>query len=290
MGLQETITCDSPCYRMKPLHVEVRNPYFKGGHFRVLLIERGGIASGREALNKSDAGAAPAAAGGEGGGEAGQQRSTRGARESRLQPDKAYWDVLSTLWRAKQQGKQKQRKAPVVQPRIRKSLTGATSSNRAPQTPATENASVTTVRTGPSNGSFQDSGASMRVPSGSGTGSRLCTGLTSDVRCAEEGGGEQAATGPTLASFSCRQTSVFLGANASDVIEINFLPFSPGNKFAVLVLSNAHVGEFLYTIDAEARLPMATGIPFRDDEGSARIPDPRSKLSSFSHLIILSVQ
>ena len=91
--------------------------------------------------------------------------------------------------------------------------------------------------------------------------------------CADEGG-EQAATGPTLTSFSCRQTSVFLGA--SDVIEINFLPFSPGNKFAVLVLSNPHVGEFLYTIDAEARLPMATGIPFRDDEGSARIPDPRS--------------
>ena len=92
--------------------------------------------------------------------------------------------------------------------------------------------------------------------------------------CAEEG--EQAATGPTLASFSCRQTSVFLGASASDVIEINFLPFSPGNKFAVLVLSNPHVGEFLYTIDAEARLPMATSIPFRDDENSARITDPRS--------------
>ena len=66
-----------------------------------------------------------------------------------------------------------------------------------------------------------------------------------NARCAEEG--EQAATGPTLASFSCRQTSVFLGASASDVIEINFLPFSPGNKFAVLVLSNPHVGEFLYT-------------------------------------------
>lgn len=95
------------------------------------------------------------------------------------------------------------------------------------------------------------------------------------ARDADEGG-EQVASGPTLASFSCRQTSVFLGPNASEVIEINFLPFSPGNKFAVLVLSNPHVGEFLYTIDAEARLPMATGIPFRDDEGSARIPDPHS--------------
>ena len=165
MSVQETITCESPCYRMKPLHVEVRNPYFKGGHFRVLLIERGGIASGRDALNKSDAGAAPAA------GDGGQQRSMRGARESRLQSDKAYWDVLSTLWRAKQQGRQKQRKAPVVQPRIRKSLTGNTITNRAPQTPATENASVTTMRTGPSNGSFNDSGASVSASSVTGSGS-----------------------------------------------------------------------------------------------------------------------
>lgn len=98
------------------------------------------------------------------------------------------------------------------------------------------------------------------------------------MACAEEPA-DQAATGPTLASFSCRQTSVFLGPNASEVIEINFLPFSPGNKFAVLVLSNSHVGEFLYTIDAEARLPMATGIPFGEHEGSARIPDPRSALA-----------
>ena len=95
----------------------------------------------------------------------------RGARESRLQADKAYWDVLSTLWRAKQQGKQKQRKAPVVQPRIRKSLTGNTITNRAPQTPATENASVATMRTGPSNGSFNDSGVSVSASSVSGSGS-----------------------------------------------------------------------------------------------------------------------
>lgn len=139
---------------MKPLHVEVRNPYFKGGHFRVLLIERGGVASGREALSKSGAGDA-------GGGKANGQAAVGGggARDSRLQLDKAYWDVLSTLWRAKQQGKQKQRKMPIVQPRIRKSLAGAsggTASNRPIQTPATENASVTTVRTG--NASFPDSG------------------------------------------------------------------------------------------------------------------------------------
>ncbi len=89
-----------------------------------------------------------------------------------------------------------------------------------------------------------------------------------------------------LASFSCRQTTVYLESNSTTTIQINFLPFSVGNKFAVLLLSSQQIGEFLYTIDAKAKWPLPTSIPFTKEDNTSRIPDPTMGYFLFLNIFI----
>ncbi len=53
---------------MKPVAIEVKNPFFQSGEFQVMLIEKGGT-------------------------------TTRPENGSSITLDKTYWDVLATLWK-----------------------------------------------------------------------------------------------------------------------------------------------------------------------------------------------
>lgn len=58
--------------------------------------------------------------------------------------------------------------------------------------------------------------------------------------------------------------SVRLAANASQDVELSFLPFTPGIYQCALILSDDSVGELLYLINGTAHLPLPEEIPTLD--------------------------
>lgn len=78
-----------------------------------------------------------------------------------------------------------------------------------------------------------------------------------------------------MLSFFCHTTSVELSARGPAVLEVNFLPFQCGRKQCSVVFVNETIGEFLYSIEANADLPLPTAVPFDEDrcktQRSARI-------------------
>ncbi|XP_077977423.1 cilia- and flagella-associated protein 47-like [Glandiceps talaboti] len=77
--------------------------------------------------------------------------------------------------------------------------------------------------------------------------------------------------GNQLSYFFCSQPSVYLSMNESATVEVEFLPFNTGHRQCSILLINEKIGEFLYSIEATATLPVSGVLPYRPSPNSVRI-------------------
>ena len=74
-----------------------------------------------------------------------------------------------------------------------------------------------------------------------------------------------------MSAFYSPISSVYLHANSSTTLEIHFLPFNVGERQCSVIFLNEEVGEFLYSIEAKATLPLPDVLPFVKTTHSVRI-------------------
>ena len=74
-----------------------------------------------------------------------------------------------------------------------------------------------------------------------------------------------------LNSFWCPNDSVYLDANGTAPVEIHFLPFNVGHRQCSVLFINEKIGEFLYSIEANALLPLPSSLPHVPSSRSVRI-------------------
>lgn len=74
-----------------------------------------------------------------------------------------------------------------------------------------------------------------------------------------------------MSAFFSPVSSVTLGPKETRSIEVHFLPFSVGDRQCSVILLNESIGEFLYSIEAKATMPLPAPIPFVKSKYSVRI-------------------
>ena len=74
-----------------------------------------------------------------------------------------------------------------------------------------------------------------------------------------------------LNSFWSPSQSFYLDANGTATVEIQFLPFSVGHRQCSVLFINEKIGEFLYSIEANALLPQPSILPHIPSAHSVRI-------------------
>ena len=70
-----------------------------------------------------------------------------------------------------------------------------------------------------------------------------------------------------FSAFWCPREEIHIDAYATIDIEVQFLPFELGLRQCSVLFLNEDIGEFLYSIEAEAVLPLPTEVPFSQDHG-----------------------
>ena len=76
---------------------------------------------------------------------------------------------------------------------------------------------------------------------------------------------------PKLSAFFSPTGSVYLEAHSSAEVEVDFLPFSVGERQCSVIFLNETIGEFLYSIEAKATLPLPSPLPYTPSSHSVRI-------------------
>ncbi|XP_052708553.1 cilia and flagella-associated protein 47-like isoform X1 [Crassostrea angulata] len=76
---------------------------------------------------------------------------------------------------------------------------------------------------------------------------------------------------PLMSAFYSPVASLYLEAHDSANIEIHFLPFNIGERQCSIIFLNETIGEFLYSIEATATLPLPSEVPFVRTPHSVRI-------------------
>lgn len=74
-----------------------------------------------------------------------------------------------------------------------------------------------------------------------------------------------------MSAFYSPVASLYLEAHDSANIEIHFLPFNIGERQCSIIFLNETIGEFLYSIEATATLPLPSEVPFVRTPHSVRI-------------------
>ncbi|XP_022089961.1 cilia- and flagella-associated protein 47-like isoform X2 [Acanthaster planci] len=77
--------------------------------------------------------------------------------------------------------------------------------------------------------------------------------------------------GNQLSAFHCARQSLQLDSHGSAVIAVDFLPFHTGKRQCSILFINESIGEFLYSIEAVAGLPMPSTLPYVPTKHSVRI-------------------
>ncbi len=78
-------------------------------------------------------------------------------------------------------------------------------------------------------------------------------------------------SGESLNAFHCPAKTVDLEPNGSATVTINFLPFHSGKYQCSIIFLNKDIGEFLYSVEAVAGLPVPSTLPYRPSSHSVRI-------------------
>ena len=76
---------------------------------------------------------------------------------------------------------------------------------------------------------------------------------------------------PKLSAFFSPLGSVYLEAKTSGEVEVDFLPFSVGERQCSVIFLNETIGEFLYSIEAKSSLPLPSALPYTPSSHSVRI-------------------
>lgn len=74
-----------------------------------------------------------------------------------------------------------------------------------------------------------------------------------------------------MSAFYSPVSSVYLDAKSSTTVEIHFLPFNVGERQCSIIFLNEEIGEFLYSIEAKATMPLPDALPFVKTTHSVRI-------------------
>ncbi|XP_021363645.1 cilia- and flagella-associated protein 47-like isoform X2 [Mizuhopecten yessoensis] len=75
----------------------------------------------------------------------------------------------------------------------------------------------------------------------------------------------------SMSAFYSPNSSVYLDAKGSSTVEIYFLPFNIGERQVSVIFLNESIGEFLYSVEATATLPLPAVVPFVKTPHSVRI-------------------
>ena len=86
---------------------------------------------------------------------------------------------------------------------------------------------------------------------------------------------------PKLSAFFSPTGSVYLEAHSSAEVEVDFLPFSVGERQCSVIFLNETIGEFLYSIEAKATLPLPSPLPYTPSSHSVRISSAAAAGMSF---------
>ncbi|XP_070190234.1 cilia and flagella-associated protein 47-like isoform X3 [Littorina saxatilis] len=76
---------------------------------------------------------------------------------------------------------------------------------------------------------------------------------------------------PKLSAFFSPMGTVYLKAKSKAEVEVDFLPFSVGERQCSVIFLNETIGEFLYSIEAKAALPLPSPLPYAPSSNSVRI-------------------
>ncbi|XP_048239518.1 cilia and flagella-associated protein 47-like isoform X3 [Haliotis rufescens] len=83
--------------------------------------------------------------------------------------------------------------------------------------------------------------------------------------------GQKEGSSSSLSAFFSPMKTVYLEPHATAEVEIHFLPFAVGDRQCSVIFLNETVGEFLYSIEAKAKLPLPSILPFVPSNHSVRI-------------------
>ncbi|XP_055954756.1 cilia and flagella-associated protein 47 [Patella vulgata] len=75
----------------------------------------------------------------------------------------------------------------------------------------------------------------------------------------------------TLSAFSSPMKTFYLEAGGSAEVQVDFLPFFTGDRQCSVIFLNDNIGEFLYSIEAKATLPLPSPLPFLPNQNTIRI-------------------
>ncbi|XP_041462969.1 cilia- and flagella-associated protein 47-like isoform X1 [Lytechinus variegatus] len=78
-------------------------------------------------------------------------------------------------------------------------------------------------------------------------------------------------TSDTLGSFFCPDQTIKLDGNGPGIVTVDFLPFYTGKRQCSVLFISESVGEFLYSMEATATLPLPSHLPFVPTKHSVRI-------------------
>ncbi|XP_072178621.1 cilia- and flagella-associated protein 47-like [Diadema setosum] len=78
-------------------------------------------------------------------------------------------------------------------------------------------------------------------------------------------------TSGSIGSFFCCEQSIFLEGEGSGIVTIDFLPFYTGRRQCSVLFISEHAGEFLYSVEATASLPLPAQLPYVPTKHSIRI-------------------
>lgn len=74
-----------------------------------------------------------------------------------------------------------------------------------------------------------------------------------------------------MSAFFSPLLSVDLDPKGGATFDIHYLPFTVGKRQCSVIFLNEQVGEFIYSLDATATLPLSSGVPFVRSMHSVRI-------------------
>ncbi|XP_013416633.1 cilia- and flagella-associated protein 47 isoform X1 [Lingula anatina] len=74
-----------------------------------------------------------------------------------------------------------------------------------------------------------------------------------------------------MSAYYSPYPTIFLGSKSTGEVELHFLPFHTGVRQCSVIFINENIGEFLYSVEAEAELPLPSSLPFKPSLHSVRI-------------------
>ena len=74
-----------------------------------------------------------------------------------------------------------------------------------------------------------------------------------------------------MSAFHSPEQSVYLEGHGTATVPVHFLPFQAGTRLCSVIFICDEVGEFLYSIEANATAPKPSALPYKPGSHTVRV-------------------